>query len=62
LPSFGEDKSSHRSFQIRPPEPERAENWLSDEIRATADAPLPRFPTPLSEVYGEIAERLMPYP
>ena len=32
------------------------------EVRRTFDAPLPRFPTPLSEVYGEIAERLMPYP
>ena len=32
------------------------------EVRRTFDTPLPRLPTPLSEVYREIAETLMPYP
>ncbi len=32
------------------------------EVRRTFDSPLPRSPTPLSGVYREVAETLMPYP
>ena len=32
------------------------------EVRRTFDTHLPRSPTPLSEVYGEISETVMPYP
>ena len=32
------------------------------EVKAAFDAPAPRGPTPLSEVYREVAERVMPYP
>jgi aromatic-L-amino-acid/L-tryptophan decarboxylase len=32
------------------------------EVRRTFDTHLPRSPTPLSEVYGEISEKVMPYP
>ncbi|MGA8901179.1 pyridoxal phosphate-dependent decarboxylase family protein [Bradyrhizobium sp.] len=32
------------------------------EVRRTFETPLPHSPTPLSEVYREVAETLMPYP
>jgi aromatic-L-amino-acid/L-tryptophan decarboxylase len=35
---------------------------MPSEIRRTFEAHLPRSPTPLSEVYGEISETVMPYP
>lgn len=31
-------------------------------VRETFSAPLPRHPTPMRDVYGEIAENLLPYP
>jgi glutamate/tyrosine decarboxylase-like PLP-dependent enzyme len=33
-----------------------------EQQRAFYDAPLPRHPTPLGEVYREVSEHLMPYP
>ena len=35
---------------------------MPPEVRAFFDAPLPRAPMPLSAVYREVAEKLMPYP
>ena len=35
---------------------------MPGEVRRRFDTPLSRSPTPLSEVYGEIVETLMPYP
>jgi aromatic-L-amino-acid/L-tryptophan decarboxylase len=35
---------------------------MSGEVRSSFDAPLPRSPTPLSQVYRQITETLMPYP
>ena len=32
------------------------------DVRAAFEAPAPRGPTPLSEVYREVAEPVMPYP
>jgi glutamate/tyrosine decarboxylase-like PLP-dependent enzyme len=32
------------------------------EVRAAFDGPLPRAPTPLEQVYGEVVRNLMPYP
>src|SRR5581483_11301541 len=32
------------------------------EVRRSFETPLPRSPTPLSEVYREVAETVMPYP
>lgn len=32
------------------------------EVKAAFEAPLPRFPTPLDDVYGQVTENLMPYP
>ncbi|MEO3385408.1 aspartate aminotransferase family protein [Mesorhizobium sp. CAU 1741] len=35
---------------------------MPDAVKATYDGPLPRLPTPLDDVYGQVAENLMPYP
>lgn len=35
---------------------------MPPEVRAFFEAPLPRAPMPLSAVYREVAEKLMPYP
>jgi glutamate/tyrosine decarboxylase-like PLP-dependent enzyme len=35
---------------------------MPPEVRAFFGAPLPRTPEPLSEIYREIAEKVMPYP
>src|SRR5690606_10803543 len=35
---------------------------MPPEVRAFFEAPLPRAPMPLSAVYREVAENLMPYP
>ena len=35
---------------------------MPDKVRETFQAPLPHSPTPLSEVYREVVETVMPYP
>jgi len=35
---------------------------MPGEVRRTFEKPLPHSPTPLSKVYGEVAETLIPYP
>jgi aromatic-L-amino-acid/L-tryptophan decarboxylase len=35
---------------------------MPTEVRRTFKSPLPRSPTPLSELYREVSETLMPYP
>lgn len=35
---------------------------MPKEVKATFDAPLPRSPTPLDDVYRQVTETLMPYP
>ena len=35
---------------------------MPSEVRKTFKSPLPHSPTPLSEVYREVSETLMPYP
>ncbi|MCT7374172.1 pyridoxal phosphate-dependent decarboxylase family protein [Chelativorans salis] len=35
---------------------------MPQEVRNFFEAPLPRSPAPLAEVYGEVAEKVMPYP
>lgn len=35
---------------------------MPDAVKATFDKPLPRLPTALDDVYGQVTENLMPYP